>query len=35
MERTVGRPVAGEVRIEVRAAAVDPADLMFRDPGSA
>jgi len=33
VERTVRAPVAGEVRIEVKAAAVNPADLMFRDPG--
>jgi NADPH:quinone reductase len=32
-ERTVRAPAAGEVRIEVKAAAVNPADLMFRDPG--
>jgi NADPH:quinone reductase len=33
VERTVRAPVAGEVRIEVKAAAVNPTDLMFRDPG--
>src|SRR5258708_22454607 len=33
VERTVRAPAAGEVRIEVKAAAVNPADLMFRDPG--
>jgi NADPH:quinone reductase len=33
LERTVRAPAAGEVRIEVKAAAVNPADLMFRDPG--
>ena len=32
-QRTVRAPAAGEVRIEVKAAAVNPADLMFRDPG--
>jgi NADPH:quinone reductase-like Zn-dependent oxidoreductase len=32
-ERTVQAPAAGEVRIEVKAAAVNPTDLMFRDPG--
>jgi NADPH:quinone reductase-like Zn-dependent oxidoreductase len=32
VERTVRAPAAGEVRIEVKAA-VNPADLMFRDPG--
>jgi NADPH:quinone reductase len=30
VERTVRAPAAGEVRIEVKAAAVNPADLMFR-----
>ena len=34
-ERTVRAPAAGEVRIEVKAAAVNPTDLMFRDPGFA
>lgn len=33
VERTVRAPAAGEVRIEVKAAAVNPVDLMFRDPG--
>src|SRR5271170_2871478 len=33
VERTVRAPAAGEVRIEVKAAAVNPADIMFRDPG--
>src|SRR5260370_36298994 len=33
VERTVRAPAAGEVRIEVKAAAVNPADLLFRDPG--
>src|SRR5258708_31752578 len=33
VERTVRAPAAGEVRIEVKAAAVNPFDLMFRDPG--
>ena len=33
VERKVRVPAAGEVRIEVKAAAVNPADLMFRDPG--
>src|SRR6202140_911006 len=33
VERTVRAPAAGEVRIEVKAAGVNPADLMFRDPG--
>jgi D-arabinose 1-dehydrogenase-like Zn-dependent alcohol dehydrogenase len=28
---TINRP--GEVRIEVKAAAINPADLMLRDPG--
>jgi NADPH:quinone reductase-like Zn-dependent oxidoreductase len=28
-------PAAGEVRIEVKAAAVNPADILFRDPGFA
>ena len=32
-ERTVRAPAAGEVRIEVKAAAVNPADILFRDPG--
>src|SRR6202162_3407837 len=34
-ERTVRAPAAGEVRIEVKAAAVNPADILFRDPGFA
>ena len=33
LERTVRAPAAGEVRIEVKAAAVNPADILFRDPG--
>src|SRR5271165_2790949 len=33
VERTVRAPAAGEVRIEVKAAAINPADLVFRDPG--
>src|ERR1700726_1499286 len=33
VERTVRAPAAGEVRIEVKAAPVNPADLMFHDPG--
>lgn len=33
LERTVRVPAAGEVRIEVKAAAVNPADILFRDPG--
>src|SRR5580692_2885724 len=32
-ERTARARAAGEVRIEVKAAAVNPVDLMFRDPG--
>jgi hypothetical protein len=35
VKRTVRAPAAGEVRIEVKAAAVNPTDLMFRDPGFA
>jgi NADPH2:quinone reductase len=35
VERTVRAPAAGEVRIEVKAAAVNPADILFRDPGFA
>ena len=35
VERTVRAPAAGEVRIEVKAAAVNPADILFRDPGYA
>jgi len=35
VERTVRAPAAGEVRIEVKAAAVavNPTDILFRDPG--
>src|SRR5260370_30771128 len=33
VERTVREPAAGEGRIEVKAAAVNPADILFRDPG--
>src|SRR5258708_12360753 len=33
VERTVRAPAAGEVRIEVKAAAVNPADILFRDAG--
>ena len=33
VERTVRAPVAGEVRIEVKAAAVNPTDILLRDPG--
>ena len=33
VERTVRAPAAGEVRIEVKAAGVNPADILFRDPG--
>jgi NADPH:quinone reductase len=33
VERRVRAPAAGEVRIEVKAAAVNPADILFRDPG--
>jgi NADPH:quinone reductase-like Zn-dependent oxidoreductase len=33
LERAVRAPAAGEVRIEVKAAAVNPADVLFRDPG--
>jgi NADPH:quinone reductase-like Zn-dependent oxidoreductase len=33
VERTVRAPATGEVRIEVKAAAVNPADILFRDPG--
>ena len=33
VERTVRAPAPGEVRIEVKAAAVNPADILFRDPG--
>jgi NADPH:quinone reductase-like Zn-dependent oxidoreductase len=32
-ERTVRAPAAGEVRIEVKAAAVNPTDILLRDPG--
>src|ERR1700730_19456718 len=35
VERTVRAPAAGEVRIEVKAAAVNPIDILFRDPGLA
>ena len=35
VERTVRTPAAGEVRIEVKAAAVNPIDILFRDPGFA
>ena len=34
VERTVRAPVAGEVRIEVKAAAVNPTDFLLRDPAS-
>src|ERR1700730_8412396 len=33
VERTVRAPAAGDVRIEVKAAAVNPIDILFRDPG--
>src|ERR1700756_5052514 len=33
VERTVRAPAAGEVRIEVKAAAVNPIDILCRDPG--
>src|SRR6202007_1316110 len=33
VERTVRAPTAGEVRIEVKAAAVNPTDILLRDPG--
>src|SRR5260370_22286946 len=33
VERTVRAPAAGEVRIEVKAAAVNPTHILFRDPG--
>ena len=33
VERTVRAPATGEVRIEVKAAAVNPTDILFRDPG--
>src|SRR6202795_4146657 len=33
VERTVRVPAAGGVRIEVKAAALNPADILFRDPG--
>ncbi len=33
VERTVRAPAAGEVHIEVKTAAVNPADILFRDPG--
>src|ERR1700738_1926513 len=35
VERAVRAPAAGEVRIEVKAAAVNPIDILFRDPGFA
>src|SRR6202051_369266 len=35
VERTVRAPAAGEVRIEVKAATVNPIDILFRDPGFA
>ena len=35
VERTVRAPAAGEVRIEVKAAAVNPTDILFREPGLA
>src|ERR1700722_3416789 len=35
VERSVRAPAAGEVRIEVKAAAVNPIDILFRDPGFA
>ena len=34
VERTVRAPAAGEVRIDVEAAAVNPADILLRDPAS-
>src|ERR1700726_836629 len=34
-ERTVRAPAAGGGRIEVKAAAVNPIDILFRDPGFA
>jgi len=33
VERTVRAPAAGEARIEVKAAAVNPTDILLRDPG--
>ena len=33
VERTVRAPAAGEVRIEVKAAAVNPTDILLRNPG--
>jgi NADPH:quinone reductase len=33
VERIVRAPAAGEVRIEVKAAAVNPTDILLRDPG--
>ena len=33
VERTVRAPAASEVRIEVKAAAVNPTDILLRDPG--
>jgi NADPH:quinone reductase-like Zn-dependent oxidoreductase len=35
VERRVRAPAAGEVRTEVKAAAVNPIDILFRDPGFA
>jgi NADPH2:quinone reductase len=34
VERTVRTPAAGEVRVEVKAAAVNPTDILLRDPAS-
>ena len=34
VERTVRAPAAGEVRIEVKAAGVNPTDVLLRTPGS-
>src|ERR1700751_2317000 len=34
VERIVRAPAAGEVRIEVKAAAVNPTDILLRDPAS-
>ena len=33
VERTVRAPAAGEVRMEVKAGAVNPTDILLRDPG--